>query len=63
MRLIFPVPVILGLALLSAASVVHAATWTQDVYVWQRESSPALAKALDAARPLASGFYLLGRCV
>ncbi len=43
-----------------AALSAPAAPWTQEVYVWQRQSSPALTQALDAARPFVAGFQFLG---
>ncbi len=44
------------LVVLTAAS---AAAFTQEVYVWQRQTSPALTQALDVERELASGFDVL----
>ena len=45
------------LVLLPASS---ANAFTQEIYVWQRQSSPALAEALDLARGAANGFDVLG---
>ncbi|HTB63119.1 MAG TPA: DUF3142 domain-containing protein [Opitutales bacterium] len=52
--------IIFGLFALNAVSTLTAGAFTQEVYVWQRQPSPALAQALDTARDSVAGFDVLG---
>ncbi len=45
--------------LLAVMAAARAATWTREIYVWQRQPGAEVAAALEEAKPLSDGFNVL----